>query len=90
LFDTLGVEPHLVRLILNLSTKHAIETAAATELLGRHPDFVIANSESLDRAASTGRPLVTADPDDPLVEELRGLADSIVASVPLLFEPGIA
>jgi Flp pilus assembly CpaE family ATPase len=55
--------------------------------LGRHPDFVIQNSESLDRAASGGRPLVTADPDDPLVAHLRKLADSIVTSVPLSLEP---
>jgi pilus assembly protein CpaE len=86
LFDTLGVEPQRVRLILNISTKHAIDTAAAAKLLGRHPDFVIQNSESLDRAASSGRPLVTADPDDPLVKHLRKLADSIVTSVPLSLE----
>jgi pilus assembly protein CpaE len=87
LFATLGVEPQRVRLILNISTKHAIDTASATKLLGRHPDFVIQNSESLDRAASGGRPLVTADPDDPLVAHLRKLADSIVTSVPLSLEP---
>jgi Flp pilus assembly CpaE family ATPase len=75
-----------VRLILNISTKHAIDTASATKLLGRQPDFVIPNSESLDRAASTGRPLVTADPDDPLVPDLRKLAESIVASAPLSLE----
>jgi pilus assembly protein CpaE len=86
LFDTLGVEHQRVRLILNISTKHAIDTAGATKLLGRHPDFVIQNSESLDRAASTGRPLVTADPDDPLVADLRKLAESIAASVPLSLE----
>jgi pilus assembly protein CpaE len=86
LFDSLGVEPQRVRLILNISTKHAIDTPAATKLLGRHPDFVIQNSESLDRAASSGHPLVTADPSDPLVAHLRLLADSIVASVPLSLE----
>jgi pilus assembly protein CpaE len=87
LFDTLGVQAGRVRLILNISTKHAIDPAGATKLLGRRPDFIIQNSESLDRAASTGRPLVTADPQDPLVMDLRKLADSIVTSVPVSLEP---
>jgi pilus assembly protein CpaE len=83
LFDTLGVSPQRVRLILNHSTPHAMDIGAAAAVLGRHPDFVIQNSRSLERAASTGRPLVTADPADPLVSDLRKLADSIVASLPL-------
>jgi pilus assembly protein CpaE len=83
LFDTLGVSPQRVRLILNHSTPHAMDIGAAAAVLGRHPDFVIQNSRSLERAASTGRPLVTADPADPLVSDLRKLADSIVASLPV-------
>jgi pilus assembly protein CpaE len=83
LFDTLGVSPQRVRLILNHSTPHAMDIGVAAAVLGRHPDFVIQNSGSLERAASTGRPLVTADPADPLVSDLRKLADSIVASLPL-------
>jgi pilus assembly protein CpaE len=83
LFDTLGVSPQRVRLILNHSTPHAMDIGVAAAVLGRHPDFVIQNSGSLERAASTGRPLVTADSADPLVSDLRKLADSIVASLPL-------
>jgi len=83
LFDTLGVSPQRVRLILNHSTPHAMDIGVAAAVLGRHPDFVIQNSGSLERAASTGRPLVAADPADPLVSDLRKLADSIVASLPL-------
>jgi pilus assembly protein CpaE len=83
LFDTLGVSPQRVRLILNHSTPHAMDIGVAAAVLGRHPDFVIQNSGSLEQAASTGRPLVTADSADPLVSDLRKLADSIVASLPL-------
>jgi pilus assembly protein CpaE len=82
LFDTLGVAPGRVRLILNHSTPHLTDIASVATVLGRRPDFVIGNSPSLDQAANTGRPLVTADPADPLVADLRELADSILASVP--------
>jgi pilus assembly protein CpaE len=86
LFDTLGVSAQRVRLILNHSTPHPMDIGVAAAVLGRNPDFVIQNSESLERAASTGRPLVAADPADPLVSDLRKLADSIVASLPVLLE----
>jgi pilus assembly protein CpaE len=82
LFEKLGVAAHRTRLILNYSTTHSIDLIAATEVLGRRPDFVVQRSESLDRAASSGRPLVTSDPDDPLVADLRRLADLIRAGVP--------
>jgi len=82
LFDTLGVSPERVRLILNNSTTHAMETAEVAGMLGRRPDFVIQNSPTLDRAAGHGRPLVSADPADPLVADLRKLADSILITVP--------
>ncbi len=82
LFDNLGVEAHRIRLILNYSTTHSMDIAAATNVLGRRPDFVVQRSESLDRAASSGRPLVTSDPNDPLVADLRHLADAIRAGVP--------
>jgi Flp pilus assembly CpaE family ATPase len=52
-----------------------IDTAAS--VLGRRPDFVIQHSESLDHAANSGRPLVTSDPTDPLVADLRKLADAM-------------
>jgi pilus assembly protein CpaE len=86
LFDTLGVSAQRVQLILNHSTPHAMDIGVAAAVLGRNPDFVIQNSESLERAASTGRPLVAADPADPLVSDLRKLADSIVASLPVLLD----
>src|SRR6202521_5143032 len=71
LFDKLGVPSGRVRLILNYSTTHAIDIDTATSVLGRRPDFVVQHSDSLDRAANSGRPLVTSDPNDPLVADLR-------------------
>ena len=87
LFDTLGVSPGRVRLILNHSTPHVTDIDSVATILGRRPDFVIRNSPSLDQAANTGRPLVTADPSDPLVADLRELAASILASVPVTLDP---
>ncbi|HXN78409.1 MAG TPA: response regulator [Candidatus Dormibacteraeota bacterium] len=86
LFDTLGVSPGRVRLILNHSTPHVTDIDSVATILGRRPDFVIRNSPSLDQAANTGRPLVTADPSDPLVADLRELAASILASVPVTLD----
>src|SRR6266852_9419454 len=86
LFDTLRVSPARVRLILNHSTPHPIDIVSVATVLGRRPDFVIANSPSLDEAANTGRALVTADPSDPLVSDLRNLAGSILASIPVTLE----
>lgn len=83
LFDKLGVAAQRVRLILNYSTTHALDIDTATRVLERRPDFVIQRSESLDRAANSGRPLVTSDPNDPLVADLRQLADAIRAGVPV-------
>jgi pilus assembly protein CpaE len=80
--ETLGVAPGRVLLILNHSTTHAMDFETVGVVLGRRPDIVVQNSECLDNAASTGRPLVTADPADPLVVDLRKLADEILASVP--------
>jgi pilus assembly protein CpaE len=82
LFDKIGVSPRRVRLILNFSTTHAMDVDTAASVLGRRPDFVIQRSESLDRAANNGRPLVTSDPTDPLVADLRKLADALVAVLP--------
>jgi len=78
----IGVPPRRVRLILNHSTTHAMDIDTASGVLGRRPDFVIQRSESLDRAANHGRPLVTSDPTDPLVADLKLLAESIAASMP--------
>jgi hypothetical protein len=47
-------------LILNYSTAHSMEIDIAS-VLGRRPDFVVQRSEGLDRAANSGRPLVTSD-----------------------------
>jgi pilus assembly protein CpaE len=82
LLQTLGVAPGRVLLVLNHSTTHAMDCDAVAVVLGRRPDIVIQNSENLDNAASTGRPLVTANPADPLIVDLRKLADSILASLP--------
>lgn len=82
LFDKLGVSAGRVRLILNYSTSHAMDIDTAASVLGRRPDFVVQRSDSLDRAANNGRPLVTTDPADPLVADLRKLADAIAAVVP--------
>jgi pilus assembly protein CpaE len=83
LFEKLGVATGRVRLILNYSTTHAMDTEAATRVLGRRPDFVVQRYESLDAAANSGRPLVTSDPTDPLVADLTRLADAIVAGIPM-------
>ncbi len=79
LLDKLGVSADRVRLILNYSTTHAMDVDTAASVLGRRPDFVVQRSEGLDRAANSGRPLATSDPDDPLVADLRKMADSMVA-----------
>src|ERR1700694_2444767 len=75
LFDTLGVSPERVRLILNNSTPHATDIAEVAGVLGRRPDFVVQFSASLDRAAGHGRPLVSTDPANPLVAGLRRLGE---------------
>jgi Flp pilus assembly CpaE family ATPase len=77
MFEKLGVAGGRVRLILNYSTTHAIDIDTATSVLGRRPDFVVQHSDSLDRAANSGRPLVTSDPNDPLVADLQKLADAM-------------
>jgi pilus assembly protein CpaE len=86
LLETLGVTPARVLLVLNHSTTHAMDCDAIAVVLGRRPDIVIQNSENLDNAASTGRPLVTANPADPLIVDLRKLADSILARLPANLE----
>ncbi|HEY4912313.1 MAG TPA: response regulator [Candidatus Dormibacteraeota bacterium] len=86
LLETLGVTPARVLLVLNHSTTRAMDCDAVAVVLGRRPDIVIQNSENLDNAASTGRPLVTANPADPLIVDLRKLADSILARLPANLE----
>jgi pilus assembly protein CpaE len=87
LFEKLGVAAGRVRLILNYSTTHAMDTESAARVLGRRPDFVVQRYESLDAAANSGRPLVTSDPTDPLVADLMRLADAIAAGIPM--SPGL-
>ena len=82
LFDKLGVPQERIQLVLNHSTTHSMEIREASTVLGRSPDLVIPHSESLDRAANAGRPLVTSDPGDPVVADVRILADAIRAAVP--------
>jgi pilus assembly protein CpaE len=77
LFEKLAVPAGRVRLILNYSTTHAMDIDTAASVLGRRPDFVVRRSDSLDRAANSGRPLVTSDPTDPLVADLRKLAEAL-------------
>jgi pilus assembly protein CpaE len=71
-----------IRLVLNHSTKHSMDIEKATELLGRRPDFVIPHSENLDAAVNSRRPLVTSNPADPIVTDLRNLANAIVLALP--------
>jgi len=86
LLETLGVSPGRVLLVLNHSTTHAMDFESIAVVLGRRPDIEIQNAASLDNAASTGRPLVTANPSDPLVEDLRKLSDTILATVPVILD----
>jgi pilus assembly protein CpaE len=82
LFEKLGLPEQRIRLILNDSTVHSMDLPAAATVLGRTPDLVVQHSESLDRAANAGRPLVTSDPNDPVVADVRVLADAIRVAVP--------
>jgi pilus assembly protein CpaE len=82
LFDKIGVATTRIRLILNYSTTHAMDIDTAASVLGRRPDFVVRRSDSLDRAANSGRPLVTSDPTDPLVADLKKLADAMTVRQP--------
>jgi len=81
LFEKLAIPARRIRLILNYSTTHAMDIDTAASVLGRRPDFVVRRSESLDRAANSGRPLVTSDPTDPLVADLRKLAEALAVGI---------
>jgi pilus assembly protein CpaE len=81
LFEKLSIPSKRIRLILNYSTTHAMDIDTAASVLGRRPDFVVRRSESLDRAANSGRPLVTSDPNDPLVADLRKLAEALAVGI---------
>jgi len=76
----------VVRLACSAQNHTLIEAGNGTEGLEMaresSPDLVIPHSESLDRAANAGRPLVTSDPGDPVVADVRILADAIRAAVP--------
>lgn len=82
LFDKLAVPRDRIELVLNHITTHSLDIQAASTVLGRKPNLVIPHSESLDRAANAGRPLVTSDPSDPVVADVRILAEVIRAAVP--------
>lgn len=82
LFEKLGVEEQRIQLVLNHSTTQSMDLRAAATVLGRSPDLVVPHSESLDRAANAGRPLVTLDPNDAIVAHLRTLAKAIRAALP--------
>lgn len=81
-FEKMGLPTDRVRLILNHSTTHAVGLQEATEVLGRRPDFIVPRSENLDHAANTGLPVVTTDPGDPIVDDLKDLTSTIVAALP--------
>jgi pilus assembly protein CpaE len=83
LFEKLGVSDQRLRLILNNSTTYSMDLHAAATVLGRNPDVVIPHSDSLDRAANAGRPLATSDPTDPVVAEIKVLAEAIRVAVPV-------
>jgi pilus assembly protein CpaE len=82
LFEKLGVDEHRIRLVLNHSTTQSMDIREAATVLGRNPDLVVPHSESLDRAANAGRPLVTLEPGDPIVADLRTLARAIRTALP--------
>lgn len=82
LLEKLGVEERRIRLVLNHSTTQSMDIRAAATVLGRSPDLVVPHSESLDRAANAGWPLVTLDPSDAIVTDLRNLAKAIRAALP--------
>jgi pilus assembly protein CpaE len=84
MLSTMRVPADRIRLVLNHSTEHPMGIEEAAELLGRRPDFVIPRSENLDAAVNSRRPLVTSDPSDPIVTDLRNLANAIVLSLPHL------
>jgi hypothetical protein len=63
-----------------------MEVAEVAGVLGRRPDFVTQYSAGLDRAAGHGKPLVSSDPADPLVADLRKLVDSILVNVPVALD----
>ena len=69
-----------IRLILNNATEHSMDVESSSQVLGQRPDFLIPRSESLDESMNSGRPLVSWDPDDPIVPALRVLADAIVTA----------
>jgi pilus assembly protein CpaE len=70
-----------VRVVLNHATERPMEIDSAAEILGRRPDYSIARSAKLDDAVNTRRPLVTTEPGDPFVTDLRTLADGIVTEL---------
>jgi pilus assembly protein CpaE len=81
-FEKMGLPADRVRLILNHSTTHAVGLQEATKVLARKPDFIVPRSENLDHAANTGHPVVTADPRDPIVADLKDLTSTLVAALP--------
>jgi pilus assembly protein CpaE len=81
-YEKMGLSSDKVRLILNHSTTHAVGIAEVTATLGRPPDYVVPRSENLDNAANTGKPVVTSDPRDPIVGDLKGLTEAIRAALP--------
>jgi pilus assembly protein CpaE len=83
LFEKLGVSDQRLLLVLNNSTTYSMDLPAAATVLGRNPDVVIPHSDSLDRAANAGRPLAASDPKDPVVADIRVLADAIKVAVPV-------
>jgi len=82
LLGKLGTSVSRLRIILNNSTVQPVVMSLAVEVLGRRPDFIAGWSAGMDLAANRGRPLVASDPTDPLVADLRKVADLLIAEAP--------
>ena len=83
LLSKFGQTPDRVLLVLNRVSQHGADFERAASWLQRAPDLVVSHSELFDEAATTGRPLLLAHPDNAGCQDLRGLADAITARLKL-------
>ena len=79
LLSKFGQRADHVLLVLNRITRQGADFERAATWLQRAPDLVVGHSELLDEAATTGRPLLLAHPENAGSQELRALADAISA-----------
>jgi len=80
-FDKLKIPPSRVLLIYNHCSTSGASREDAAKFFGRMPDCVVPRSENLDHAGNSGRPLAESSPDDPCVEDLKELANHIMAEL---------